>query len=32
VALMVDNTEMGLETLGAKGFSMITEGDLDGDE
>jgi hypothetical protein len=32
VALMVDNTEMGLETLGAKGFTMITEGDLDGDE
>ena len=29
VALMVDNTEMGLETLGAKGFTMITEGDLD---
>jgi hypothetical protein len=28
VALMVDNIEMGLETLGAKGFSMITEGDL----
>jgi hypothetical protein len=32
VALMVDNTEMGLETLGAKGFTMITEGDLDSDE
>jgi len=29
VALMVDNTEMGLETLGSKGFTMITEGDLD---
>lgn len=29
VALMVDNTEMGLDTLGAKGFTMITEGDLD---
>lgn len=29
VALMVDNTEMGLETLGTKGFRMITEGDLD---
>jgi hypothetical protein len=28
VALMVDNIEMGLETLGNKGFSMITEGDL----
>jgi hypothetical protein len=26
---MVDNTEMGLETLGTKGFTMITEGDLD---
>jgi len=32
VALMVDNTEMGLETLGNKGFTMITEGDLDADE
>ena len=29
VALMVDNTEIGLETLGSKGFAMITEGDLD---
>lgn len=29
VALMVDNTEMGMETLAAKGFTMITEGDLD---
>jgi hypothetical protein len=28
VALMVDNIEMGLETLDSKGFSMITEGDL----
>ena len=28
---MVDNTEMGLETLGAKGFTMVTEGDLDED-
>jgi hypothetical protein len=28
VALMVDNTEMGLETLGRKGFAMITEDDL----
>ena len=28
VALMVDNTEMGLETLGSKGFTMVTEGDL----
>ena len=32
VALMVDNTEMGLETLGNKGFTMITEGDLDEDD
>ena len=31
VALMVDNTEMGLETLSATGFTMITEGDLDED-
>jgi hypothetical protein len=29
---MVDNTEMGQETLGSKGFTMITEGDLDGDD
>lgn len=29
VALMVDNTEMGMETLRSKGFTMITEGDLD---
>jgi hypothetical protein len=29
VALMVDNTEMGLETLANKGFVTITEGDLD---
>jgi hypothetical protein len=28
VALMVDNTEMGMETLASKGFSMVTEGDL----
>jgi hypothetical protein len=28
VALMVDNIEMGMETLIAKGFSMITEADL----
>ncbi len=32
VALMVDNTEMGLETLTGRGFTMITEGDLDEDE
>ncbi len=32
VALMVDNIEMGLETLANEGFNMITEGDLaDGD-
>ena len=29
VALMVDNTEMGLETLSEKGFTMISEADLD---
>lgn len=28
VALMVDNIEMGQETLARKGFVMITEGDL----
>jgi hypothetical protein len=28
VALMVDNIEMGLETLAQQGFAMITEGDL----
>ena len=28
VALMVDNTDMALETLAAKGFGMITEADL----
>ncbi|NQT16211.1 MAG: acetolactate synthase [Planctomycetes bacterium] len=28
VALMVDNLEMGLETLAAKGFETISEGDL----
>jgi hypothetical protein len=28
VALMVDNIEMGLETLANKGFTMITEADL----
>lgn len=32
VALMVDNTEMGLETLANKGFAMITEGDLGEEE
>ena len=29
VALMVDNTEMGLETLANKGFTTISESDLD---
>jgi hypothetical protein len=28
VALMVDNIEMGLETLAAKNFSMVSEADL----
>ena len=28
VALMVDNIEIGLETLASKGFTMITEADL----
>lgn len=28
VALMVDNTDMALDTLNAKGFRMITEADL----
>jgi len=28
VALMVDNIDIGLETLASKGFTMITEGDL----
>ena len=32
VALMVDNTEMGLETLASRGFTMITEGDINEDE
>jgi hypothetical protein len=32
VALMVDNIEMGMETLASKGFTMITEGDLSSDE
>jgi len=31
VALMVDNIEAGQETLAAKGFNMITEGDLEED-
>lgn len=32
VALMVDNIEMGMETLASKGFAMITEADLDEEE
>jgi hypothetical protein len=32
VALMVDNIEMGMETLYNKGFNMITEADLASDE
>lgn len=33
VALMVDNLDLALETLAAKGFNMLTEGDLqDGDD
>jgi hypothetical protein len=32
VALMVDNIEMGLETLANKGFNMISEADLIEDE
>jgi hypothetical protein len=32
VALMVDNIEIAQETLASKGFAMITEADLQGDE
>ena len=32
VALMVDNTDLGLETLARKGFSLLTENDLSGDD
>lgn len=32
VALMVDNIEMAQETLGSKGFTMVTEQDLVEDE
>jgi hypothetical protein len=28
----IDNPEMGLETLAGRGFTMITEGDLNEDE
>ena len=32
VALMVDNLEMALDTLNSKAFSLVTEGDLRGEE
>ncbi len=32
VAIMVDNIEMAMETLAARDFTMITEGDLSSDE
>ena len=32
VALMVDNLEMGLDTLASKGFTMLSEADLINDE
>ena len=32
VALMVDNIEMGMETLASKNFVMISENDLADDE
>jgi len=32
VALMVDNIDIGLETLASKGFVMVTEGDLAAEE
>ncbi len=28
IAIMVENTELAMETLGSKGFRLITEGDL----
>ena len=31
LALMVDNVDSAMETLAAKGFALITEGDLDAD-
>jgi len=31
VAIMVENIEFAMETLREKGFTIITEGDLDGD-
>jgi hypothetical protein len=32
VALMVDNIDLAMDTLDTKGFSMVTEGDLQSDE
>lgn len=32
VAIMVDNIEMGLETLASKGFTLISEGDLQNED
>ena len=32
VALMVDNIEMAMETLSTKGFTMISENDISGEE
>jgi hypothetical protein len=32
VALMVDNIEMGLDTLAGKGFTLLSEGDLVGED
>ena len=31
VAIMVENIELAMETLVEKGFTIITEGDLDDD-
>ena len=31
VAIMVENIETAMETLNEKGFTIITEGDLEGD-
>ena len=32
VAIMVENIEFAMETLNEKGFTIITEGDLEGDD
>ena len=32
VAVMVDNIDLSMETLRAKGFTLITEGDLNDQE